>query len=1494
MAKKRRPPKSPSSPSPPNVSSSPFSPPSTVKAPASECSPPQTNPSSVDVQDPVAADASSTPGPSGAMKKKGTPFLLDSGEICVKIPNDVISRNQKRWESFVLGQFHENLPSKGALYAISNGIWSRKFRDITVSKLGPKAVLIRIPCPATRRRVLGQAMWSIEGQSMFVAAWEPGLTPTMPALTSVPVWLEFRGVPPHFFSEEGFEHVAGALGHPLHLHPSTANMTNLECGKVLTIINPLVPIPEVMNVQFDSGETHRVEVSCPWLPPICDHCRKVGHSIRRCPEAPITCSICKSTAHVDEKCPQAKGKEQKAVEEEVIKNASDLKASSSRRKNPSRRKKDKKRELASLQAAKGIVIHPPSNEEIVVKHRKSKKSLKHELTSPADKYLLKGKQVAITSSDSSSSSDNEEPDPEPEEESSSSNSESEEDDNPADDTRFMETKPLFGSIIETRVKENKSVRYFHSTFPGWSFVSNYEFAELGRIWVGWDPSVSLTVFFKSSQIITCVIQLPHTTSEVCISYIYGVNTKEGRQQMWFDLQSLSVNPAISFLPWAVMGDFNQILSPSEKSNGGSRITSGMQDFRDCVDSAGLFDLSIRGNSFTWWNHQEANPIAKKLDRIPINDSWQIKYPLSFAHFGEPDFSDHCPAVIVIGDSQPSKKPFMFSHFLLNHPEFLPRVAVHWHESSVPRSAMYAISKKLKSLKRVIKDINREYFSDLELRVKDAHSLLIDCQNRFLASPSPLLASEEKQAYNRWFSLAFAEEKFLLQKSRVKWIESGDGNTAFFHRMVAARHSANQIHYLVTGEGTKLNDMTEVKDYCVSYFTDLFGGISQPLTDSDRAEIRGFTTFRCNTDEKKTLQAPVSAENVKKEVFSLPRNKTPGPDGFTGEFYRSTWDIIDDDLVKAVQEFFNSGKLLKQWNCTAISLIPKKVGAEKLVDFRPISLCNMVYKVISKILARRLQAITPGMVSNSQSAFVKGRLLVENVLLATEMVHGFGKSNASKRGLLKVDLRKAFDSVNWGFIIEILRAADFPPVFILWIEECISTTTFSINVNGELCGFFKGTRGLRQGDLLSPSLFVIAMEAYSNLLNASFESGRIGYHPLGRNPKISHLAFADDIIILFDGTANSLQGISSSLDHFQRLSGLSINKDKTDLLTAGLNPDEAESLNMFGFRSGSLPIRYLGLPLLHRKLRKADYSPLTDKIAAKFNGWTVRALSFAGRLQLITSVIYSLVNFWCSAFSLPKGCLKDIEKLCSRFLWSGSIEEKVMAKVAWKHICLPKKEGGLGLRDFSVWNQVLNLRLIWILFTKTDSLWVAWLREHKLKRSCFWSYESRPNDSWIWKFLLSLRPLAFNFLRCKLGNGRSVSFWFDNWSDFGPLFQFVGTQGPRWMGIPVESSVKDALAMRDWSMHSRSRKQPVLQVRELLRLSTVTSSNNRDIFLWGPSADASPQFSTKKTWDWIRQSASIKPWFKTVWLKLGIPKHSFTFWVATLIACLSRKDSLDGG
>ncbi|XP_048604865.1 uncharacterized mitochondrial protein AtMg00310-like [Brassica napus] len=210
----------------------------------------------------------------------------------------------------------------------------------------------------------------------------------------------------------------------------------------------------------------------------------------------------------------------------------------------------------------------------------------------------------------------------------------------------------------------------------------------------------------------------------------------------------------------------------------------------------------------------------------------------------------------------------------------------------------------------------------------------------------------------------------------------------------------------------------------------------------------------------------------------------------------------------------------------------------------------------------------------------------------------------------------------------------------------------------------------------------------------------------------------------------------------------MNKSKTELFTSGVGQSESNAIVGYGFST--------------------EYSPLLAKITKSFKSWSAKLLSFAGRLELLKTVIFGTVNFWISAFVLPKGCIKEIESICSRFLWSGNIDRRGIAKVAWSTVCLSKDEGGLGLRSFVVWNQVLCLKFIWLLLSRSPSLWADWYWHTHLAEDSFWKIEPSANDSWAWRKLLDLRPLAVQFCKTTLGNGLATSFWYDVWTPLGQL------------------------------------------------------------------------------------------------------------------------------
>lgn len=280
-----------------------------------------------------------------------------------------------------------------------------------------------------------------------------------------------------------------------------------------------------------------------------------------------------------------------------------------------------------------------------------------------------------------------------------------------------------------------------------------------------------------------------------------------------------------------------------------------------------------------------------------------------------------------------------------------------------------------------------------------------------------------------------------------------------------------------------------------------------------------------------LEAEVTGEEIQKVLFAMPNNKSPGPDGFPCEFFKSTWSILGHDFIVAVQSVFKFGFLPKGVNSTILALIPKKIDSMQMKDYRPIACCNVLYKVVSKLLANRLKLLLPRIVCENQSALIKGRLLMENVLLASEMVKDYHQDSISPRCLLKIDISKAFDSVQWEFVLKGLEVLGFPATFIHWIHLCITSPSFSAQVNGDLAGYFQSTRGLRQGCSLSPYLFVLCMDILSKKIDKAVAEKKFKIHPRCQSLSLTHLCFTDDLMVFVEGSKASIEGALAVFDDF---------------------------------------------------------------------------------------------------------------------------------------------------------------------------------------------------------------------------------------------------------------------------------------------------------------------------------------------------------------------------
>ncbi|XP_013594634.1 uncharacterized protein LOC106435521 [Brassica napus] len=359
---------------------------------------------------------------------------------------------------------------------------------------------------------------------------------------------------------------------------------------------------------------------------------------------------------------------------------------------------------------------------------------------------------------------------------------------------FKKQKPIFGGLIETHVQPAKATNIVSRTLPGWSFANNYEFSDLGKIWLLWHPSVHVSVISKSLQVVTSRVKLPSFNSEFIVSVVYGSNCAIERRQLWLELEATANNPTIASSPWLILGDFNEIIATSEHTNEANIATTrGMREFRECLLRCDLSDLAYRGNSYTWTNRH----VSKKLDRILVNDIWLQTFPDSLAVFGKLGISDHTPSCLFLDQFRPKqKRPFKFFAHLNQHPEFPDIIRGCWHAFNFAGSHQLSISKKLKELKPIIRSFAKENYSNLEKRVVEAFDTLTLCQQFTLSSPSPSAAIAEEEAHRKWLELAQAEDSFLRQRSRIQWTSFGDASTAFYHRSIRTRRDQNQIgHFL---------------------------------------------------------------------------------------------------------------------------------------------------------------------------------------------------------------------------------------------------------------------------------------------------------------------------------------------------------------------------------------------------------------------------------------------------------------------------------------------------------------------------------------------------------------------------------------------------------------------------------------------------------------------------------------------------------------------------
>ncbi|KAL4573100.1 hypothetical protein LXL04_019893 [Taraxacum kok-saghyz] len=879
--------------------------------------------------------------------------------------------------------------------------------------------------------------------------------------------------------------------------------------------------------------------------------------------------------------------------------------------------------------------------------------------------------------------------------------------------------------------------------------------------------------------------------------VYALQADVDKRALWDKISLFMANNAGEYI---VFGDFNDVRHRDERL----RCAFSQREaavFNEFIGTSSLVEVSLGGFAFTRVSSNGEKMC--KLDRFLITEG----VGRVFSGIGSMAFtstiSDHRPILLTEVLEDYGSHPFRFFTSWMSEPTFEEEMKNSWEKpiASVDKGAAFVFKDKLKRLKVDVKawwvGAKKQQISlklEMTEKLKNIDST-IDA-----GGVTDELLQERTQVREVLGKLKKKEIEDLAHKAKVKWAIVGDENSKYFHGILNKKRRQLSI------KGVKVEGewVTEAKG--VKKVPKKVGGWS----------------------------APPTREEVKEAVWACGSEKAPRPDGFNFSLIKRFWGVMAVDVFAFVEEFF--------WK-SFISFWCKEQSA--------------FIKIIAKVLAIRLAAVIDSVVSKEQSAFIKGRQILDGPLVVNEVINWYKKKKKLK--LLKIDFEKAYDSVSWSFLDQVMGCLKFPTRWRGWIRACLHSSRSSVLVNESPSKEFRLYRGLRQGDPLSPFLFILVMEGLHVAMKDAMAAG------------------------------------------FFKPTCLSLNLAKSNLYGVGVGSQEVEVLaRIVGCRADKFPFVYLGLPVGENMARVKGWKRLEEKFTKRLSRGKVSVLSIGGRSVLLKSVLGALGVYFFSMFVMPVTLAKKLEAIRSRFFWGGSESKRKIAWVNWEAVLASKDIGGLNVGSLVSFNLALVMKWKWLFFTSTDNIWVTVIRFLYGHNGGFFSTRCQASGFSPWARILATNAklrekdvLQEEVMERRVGDGKKMRFWTDVW--VGNIS--LSTKFPR---LFKRDCVPDCLVADRWAEDgwAFSWSRPITggvafgQLQEMVDLlREVRCSRDPDGWSWKIASDG--MFSVASTRGWIDRQVLRSSNFKTRWCKYIPQKVNIFIWrlcwrrLATRLALLHR-------
>ena len=935
----------------------------------------------------------------------------------------------------------------------------------------------------------------------------------------------------------------------------------------------------------------------------------------------------------------------------------------------------------------------------------------------------------------------------------------------------MKINPHVLFLIETKKKSTK-MEWLRAR---WLFDNCFAVDSVGRgrgLALLWMNEVRLEVKSFSVQHIDANIKDCNGANVWRFTGYYGNPEVSQRCRSWDLLRQLKNQ---SSLPWFCAGDFNEIVADNEKIGGLLRPTRQMERFRQVIYDCNFFEVPFSGPKFTWSRGRGLRVIFERLDRGLATDSFFKLFPLINEEHIPTVSSDHALLSFAFTNHQEQfrrqKRAFRFENMWVRHSGCRETIMNGWRSNVVVN--LKGLADEVKHCGERLSKWNKDVFGNIRYKInrkeEELKKLLLAVKGIEEANNIDLCREEIAE-------LSLREEVMWRQRSKNTWLKEGDRNTRYFHTIASSRKRNNRVLKLQDEFGRWHETQEKVGRVFMEYFCNIF----QTSNPVNMNAIFHVIDTRVTLEMNQELDKEVTLDEIRSALFQMNPIKAPGPDGMNALFYQKHWDVIGQDIGKVVKDLFNNGEFssredLARINLTNLVLIPKKQAPTSAKDFRPISLCNVVYKIISKVLVNRLKILLPRIIDENQCAFVPGRMIFDNVIAAHETLHAMQKRKHGKVGSLavKLDMSKAYDRIEWGYLQGIMETMGFSTKWIRLVMNCVTSVSYSLMVNGIQSGHFLPSRGLRQGDPLSPYLFLLCAEGFSKLLKCATHEGSIqGVAAASKGPKISHLFFADDSLLFCRARMEDCNKLMEILKCYEKASGQCVNSDKSGIWFSSntRNEDKITAMNILNIHRPMNQDSYLGLPLIFGRSKRQVFRAIREKIEARTQSWGSKLLSYAGKGLLIQTVAQTIPLFVMSCFKLPKSFCHDVNMLIAGFWWGDKDSKRKIHWKNWDSLCCSKLDGGLGFKDLESFNLALLAKQWWRIMNNENSVSFKVLKGKYFPNTSPKKVLKSPCSSFLWNSLLEGRKVVEEGAYWRVGDGKLIEVWQDAWLNKEPDFK----------------------------------------------------------------------------------------------------------------------------